>query len=248
MRRGGESPGMIDADGRETLVWPTDVTDPETPPDGLVDLVANHRLVVLGYYPVPDQSTPEQLRADRDDEAAAAVASVADAVRARGVDVEEVVVFTRDENETVDRVAAEHGADAVLTPGVDDPITRLFVPVRGGENLGRIVAFVAGLAADADVSVTLYNAAGSADAASTSELLLRGAADRLAEAGVGRDRIEWTVERSDDAVASVLDAATEHDLLVIGESEPSLRERILGDAAGRLVDAATQPVAVVRDA
>lgn len=240
---------MIDTGDRETFVWPTDVTDPETPPDGLVDLVTNHRLIVLGYYPVPDQSTPEQLRVDRDDEAAAAVASVAEAVRARGVDVEEVVVFTRDKNETIDRVAAEHGADAVLTPGrVDELITRLFVPVRGDENLGRIVAFVAGLAAETDAGVTLYNAAGSANAASTGELLLRGAADRLAEAGIERDRVEWTVERSDDAVESVLDAATDHDLLVIGESEPSLRERILGDAAGRLVDAATQPVAIVRDA
>mgnify|MGYP006428304559 CR=1 FL=1 len=240
---------MIDTDDRETLVWPTDVTDPETPPDGLVDLVANHRLVVLGYYPVPSQSSPEQLRTDRDDDAAAAVASVADAVRARGVDVEELVVFTKDREETIDRVAAEHGADAVLTPGsVDEPITRLFVPVRGDENLGRIVAFVAGLAAETDVSVTLYNAAGSADAASTGELLLRGAADRLAEAAIDRDRIEWTVERSDDPVESVLGAATDHDLLVIGESEPSLRERILGNAAGQLVDATTQPVAVVRDA
>ncbi|QAU12073.1 universal stress protein [Halorubrum sp. BOL3-1] len=240
---------MIEPDGRETLVWPTDLTDPTPPPDGLVDLLATHRLVVLGYYPVPDQSTPEQLRADREDEAAGAVASVADAVRERGVDVEETVVFTRDHEETIDRVAAEHGADAVLTPGtVHESITRVFVPVRGDGNLDRIVSFVAGLVTGSDAGVTLYNVTGSEDAASTGEFLLRGAADRLAEEGIDRDRVDWTVERGGDPVGSILGAATDHDLLVIGESEPSLRERILGNAAGELVDAATQPVAVVRDA
>jgi len=249
MRARDERPGMTDPDGRETLVWPTDATDPTPPPDGLVDLLASHRLLVLGYHPVPDQSTPEQLRADRETEATAAVASVADAVRERGVDVEEVVVFTRDREETIDRVAAERDADAVLTPGsVDESITRVFVPVRGDENLDRIVSFVARLAAESDAGMTLYNVADSDDAASTGEFLLRGAADRLAEEGIDRDRIDWVVERGDDPVGSILGAATDHDLLVIGESEPSLRERILGNAAGELVDAATQPVAVVRDA
>jgi len=124
----------------------------------------------------------------------------------------------------------------------------MFVPIRGDENFDRIVSFVAGLARQSDVEVTLYNAADPGAASSSGKFLLRGAADRLVDAGIGRDRIEWTVERSDDPVESVLDAATDHDLLVIGESEPSLRERILGNAAGRLVNAATQPVAVVRDA
>jgi len=248
MRPGNEWPHMTDPEGRETFVWPTDLSDP-TSPDGLVDLLAGHRLLVLGDYSVPDQLTPEQLHAARDDEASATIESVADAVRGRGVDVESVVVFTRDREETIDRVAADHDADATLTPGsVDESITRVFVPVRGDENLDRIVSFVAELVTGADAGVTLYNAAESEDAASNGEFLLGGAADRLAEGGIDRDRIDWTVARSDDAVESILGAATDHDLLVIGESEPSLRDRILGSAAGRLVEAATQPVAVVRDA
>lgn len=244
-----ESTDMNDPTERERLLWPTDAADPSAPPAGLIDLLAGHRLLVLGHYAVPDQTTPEQLRETHGDEATEAVGSVADEVRERGVDVESVVVFTRDRSETIDRVAAEHDIDAVLTPGsVDESITRVFVPIRGDENLERIVSFVAGLAVGADSEVTLYNAAGSEEAVSRGEFLLRGAADRLTEGGIDRDRIDWVQDRTDDAVDGVLSTATDHDLLVIGESEPSLRERILGDAAGRLVDAASQPVAVVRDA
>lgn len=240
---------MTDHDAPELLLWPTDAADPTAPPAGLVDLLAAHRLLVLGHYSVPDQTTPEQLRSTHGDEATAAVESVASAVRERGVDAESVVVFTRDRSETVDRVAAERDVDAVLTPGtVDEAITRVFVPIRGDENLERILSFVAGLARGTDAGVTLYNAADSADAASRGELLLRGAVDRLAENDVDRDRIDWVGEQTDDAVESILSAATEHDLLVIGESEPSIRERIFGNATGRLVDTAYQPVAVVRDA
>jgi len=222
---------------------------PDGSPGGLLDLLADHRLLVLGHYSVPDQTTPEQLRSTHGDAATAAVESVADAVRERGIPVESVVVFTRDRAETIDRVAAERDVDAVLTPGVvDQPITRIFAPIRGDENLERIVSFVAGLARRSDIEVTLYNTADSGEASSSGEFLLRGAADRLSEGGVDPDRIEWIGEESEDAVKSILAAATEYDLLVIGESEPSLRERILGNAAGQLVDAADQPVAVVRDA
>jgi nucleotide-binding universal stress UspA family protein len=240
---------MNDSGETELLLWPTDAADPSAPPVGLFDLLAGHRLLVLGLYSVPDQTTPEQLRERHGEEATAAVGSVAEAVRERGVDAEPVVVFTRDRDETIDRVAAEHDVDAVLTPGaVDESITRVFVPIRGDENIGRIVSFVAGLAVGADSEVTLYNAADSAEAASRGEFLLRGATDRLVEEGIDRDRIEWSQERTDDAVDGILATATDHDLLVIGESKPSLRERILGNAAGQLVDAASQPVAVVRDA
>lgn len=239
---------MTDSTGAELLLWPTDAADPTAPPAGLLDLLADHRLLVLGHYSVPDQTTPEQLRSTHGDAATAAVESVADAIHERGIPVESVVVFTRDRAETIDRVAAEREVDAVLTPGVvDQPITRIFAPIRGDENLERVVSFVAGLARRSGVEVTLYNTGDSGEA-SSGEFLLRGAADRLSEGGVDPDRIEWIGEESEDAVESILVAATEYDLLVIGESEPSLRERILGNAAGQLVDAADQPVAVVRDA
>lgn len=237
-------------DGRDsTVLIPVDATEAEPLPVGLVEMLSLLRVVVLGYYPVPDQATPEQLQASHEDEASAVVEEAAAGFADRGAEVESLLVFTHDRSETIDRVAIEHDADAVLTPGeCGADINRVFVPIRGDENLERIVTFVADLMRGSDARVTLFNVADSEDDASRGELLLRGACDRLEEDGVDAERVEWHLERGSSPGDAIVAAAEEYDVLVVGESEPSLRERIFGPTTGRVVHRVTQPVLVVRDA
>lgn len=47
----------------------------------------------------------------------------------------------------------------------------------------------------------------------------------LEEAGVERRRVTTTIERADEPLDALADAADEHDLLVIGEDEPTLAGR-----------------------
>jgi len=78
-------------------------------------------------------------------------------------------------------------------------------------------------------------------------MLLRGVCDRLEEDGVDRDRVAWRLEQGDSPSDAIVAAAEEYDVLVLGESEPSLRERIFGPTTGRVVDRVSRPVFVVRD-
>jgi len=240
---------MTDGNGGRdsTVLVPVNAADPEELPVGLIELLCPLRVVVLGYYPVPDQASPEQLRAEYEDEATAVLEDAAARFEERGTEVESVVVFTHDRSETVDRIAVDHDVDAVLTPGDCDEPARVFVPLRGDENLERIVSFVADLARGSDAAFTLYNVADSEEEASHGELLLRGVCDRLEEDGVDRDRVEWRLDRGDSASDAIVAAAGEYDMLIVGESEPSLRERIFGATTGRVVDRVSRPVLVVRD-
>ena len=70
-----------------TVLVPVNAADPEEPPPALVELLHPHRVVVLGYYPVPDQTSPEQLQAEYGDEAVTAIEEVANHFTARGGDV-----------------------------------------------------------------------------------------------------------------------------------------------------------------
>jgi len=243
---------MVDAagdtyDGTSTVLIPINAAAPEKLPVALVELLGLLRVVVVGYYPVPAQASPEQLRADHEAEAAAVVDEAA-AQFADRTEVDSVVVFTHDRAETVDHIAIEYDADAVLTPGdCDETLTRVLVPVRGDENLDGIVSFVADLMRESDAEATLYNVADD-DEAAHGELLLRGVCDRLEEEGVDRDRIEWRVDRSGSPSDLIVAAAADHDMLVVGESEPSLRERIFGATTGQVVNRVDRPVLVVRDA
>jgi nucleotide-binding universal stress UspA family protein len=215
----------------------------------LVELLSPFQVVVLGYYLVPDQAAPEQLRADHEAEATGRIDQAAARFADRGADVETIVVFTHDRSETIDHVAAEYGVDAVLTPGKwGEHLGTVLVPLRGDENLESIVSFVSDLAREGDASVMLFNVADSEDDASRGEMLLRGVCDRLEEDGVDRDRVAWRQERGDSPSDAIVAAAEAYDVLVLGESEPSHRERIFGPTTGRVVDRITRPALVVRNA
>lgn len=231
-----------------TILIKVDASDPGDPSEGLLDLLGPHEVVVLGYRQVPDQSTSGQLREQFGEQDTAAIEAIADRfVDQRGT-VESTVVFTRNPSKTVGRKADEYDADAVLTTGdIGETLERVLVPLRGDETLDRIVAFVGQLLADSTTTVTLFNVPENEEEASTGEFLLRGARDRLIEDGIDPDRVDWRQKNAPSAKQGILSAADEYDLLVVGSSEPTLRERVLGDVTNDLVDGSPTPVLIVRN-
>ena len=235
-------------DEDSTVLIPVNAAEAEDLPVTLVKTLAPLNIVVLGYYLVPNQAAPEQVRSNHKDEATAAIDDAVSQFTDRGAEVESVVVFTHDKDETIDHVADEYGVDAVLTPGeYVEELSRVLIPMRGDENLEKIISFSTDLLRQSDVTATLYNVAESDGDASHGELLLRGARDRLAENGIDPDRVNWQVDRGDSPGDKIVTTAQEYNVLIVGESEPSLRERILGRITGHVVDRVEKPVFVVRD-
>ncbi len=237
--------------GDSTVLLPVDVSGDATAPEGVFALLDPVNVVVLGYYPVPDQAAPAQIKYANEDDAAERLAAVADRLREDEGTVTEVLVFTHDRGETVDRVAEEYDCAAVVTTGTVDRVERVLVPLRGRGNLDGILAVVADLVADTGASVTLFHAVdGDGDGDSDGdegERLLADAADRLAEAGLDAARIDRRRVETDDPAAAIREAAAGFDVVVIGESEPSLRDRILGATPTSVVDRTDAPTVVVRD-
>lgn len=230
-----------------TILVPVDVSDPTgTGPDpALVELLHPLRVVLLGYYPVPDQAVPEQLRDKYEEEATERIEDAAAAFEGDGGDVEAVVVFTRDRATSIDRLVAEYDCDVVLSPGAYEAVEQVLVPLRGDPIIEQIVSFVGALLEASDASVTLFHALDPNEDGTESEYMLRGAMDRLTEEGVDRERISWRQETSETPARAILTAGESHDVIVIGESEPSLKDRILGTVPNRIIDRSDTPVLVV---
>lgn len=55
------------------------------------------------------------------------------------------------------------------------------------------------------------------------------------EEAISSERVEWRQERAGSPTDAIIEAAAEYDLLVVGESEPSLTDRILGDVTDVLI-------------
>lgn len=231
---------------KPSILVPVDVSTDSRPDPQILELLRPARVVLAGWYPVPDQTPPEQLRDAHEAEAVERIEDIAADIPGTGADVETVVVFTRDRATTVDRLANEYECEVVLVPGNVQRVERVLVLIRADINLEAILSVVGVLLDGSDTTVTLFHAMEPDEDPEGGELVLRGAADVLIDAGVEAERIETVNAESDSPVDTIVDAAANHDVLVIGETEPSLIEHIIGDVPSQIIDRTQRPVLVVR--
>jgi nucleotide-binding universal stress UspA family protein len=229
-----------------TILVPIDASNPEEPPLELVDVLRPLRIVVLGYYPVPDQAAPDQIRDAYEQEATDALETSVRQFVDAGADIDSVLVFTRDRVQSTDRVANEYDCDAVLVPGHVERLDRVLVSLKDEQNMFRVLEVVGLLMEAGAPEVTLYHAESIEKGSAKSELYLRGATDWLVERGLDRERITWREPTAETQQSALLDLADEHDFVVMGESEPGVRERVLGDVPNRVHDRTNRPVLIIR--
>lgn len=233
--------------GDSTILVPVDVSSPVPPDSGILEHLRPVDVVVLGYYMVPTQTAPAHLKEDHEDEAAARLEEITARFDATDHEAERVLVFTKDRQDSIDRVADQHDCDAVLITGENRPIERILVPLRGDVNLERIVSLVADLERTSEASITLFHAVTGGADPSQGEFILRGAVDRLTDEGIDRNRLRWELSESGDPQGDIAALADEYDLVILGETEPSLKDRIIGTALTPILDSIDIPAIVVRD-
>jgi nucleotide-binding universal stress UspA family protein len=222
------------------VLVPVAVLEGETVSSGLVNLLGTVDVTVLGYHVLPEQTPPDQARRQYEDRATDALADLCEELRAAGGDADHRLVFTRDRDQTVDRVADEVGAAALAVSGVTGDADRLLVSLSGDVATDRILAFVEELVGDRDIGVTLF-LAGEED---TEAERLDTAAQRLRDGGFDLR----AVSASGDPFEALVDEVPGHDAVVMGEQAPSFRSLVFGEKSHRVASASVGPVLVVRSA
>lgn len=225
---------------------PIAIFERESIPQPLIELLSPVPAVVLGYYVLPDQTAPGQARMQFEERAQRELADITSAFEASGATVETRLAFTRDADQTVERVALDDRCSAVLLVNPAPTIDRVLVALRDDRNAEGMAGLVATLCAETDIDVTVYHVA-TEDGRERGAQLVAAAADLLEARGVSGDRITEDVVVSDAPVRSLVARADEdYDLVVIGETKPTLRERIVGDTPRRIAARSLEPVLVVR--
>jgi nucleotide-binding universal stress UspA family protein len=228
------------------VLVPIRVLDGESIPEGIAGLVKNAHVVLLGYHIVPEQTATGQMRMQFETEANNRLDELEDLLESEGATVETRLVFTRDGQKTIDRMIYEHDCLAVLDPDAVGTVESVLVPIRGTVGLDRIARVVAGLFADTDADVTLYHVAESGETNEDARTLLDGLVTRLTEGGIDRTRITLMIRHGDEAVDAITDEAGSFDVVVIGESDPSIATFVFGMPAETVADQFLGPVFVVQ--
>jgi nucleotide-binding universal stress UspA family protein len=226
-----------------------DVELPEPAPlsPDLVDLLASLRIVLVGWYAVPEQTSPQQARDQFEGEAEAALAPIAQAFEDAGAEVDTHLVFTPNQFDTLSRISTEQDCDAVLIPGTMKHLHRVLVPLRGLHNARRIAPFVADLVQDGTTDVTLLHVQEENETDdATREHVLEPVRDMMTARGIDAGIIQFEMVASDDPAGTIVDRADNYDVVVLGETQPSIREILFGSVPGAIAKAARTPVIVVR--
>jgi nucleotide-binding universal stress UspA family protein len=225
------------------VLVPIAVLEGQTIPQSLVEFLAPAEVVILGYHVVPEQTPTEQASMQFEERAQAAVEDIAHTFGEAGRDAETRVVFTHDRDATIERVADEIGATAVLLPNPTGDIAEILVPLRGAVDVGRLADLVATLLQDGTGRVTLWSLAADAEG---EESLLSRAERTLRERGVLDEQIRTESGEAEMPVHAIVDRSGEFDVIVMGEGEETLLTTVLGDAAERIAEGAVSPLLVVR--
>jgi hypothetical protein len=229
---------------RPAILVPVRVLEGESLPEGTPELLGNAHVVLLGYHVIPDQTAPGQARMQFEDRAAARLDDFEEILTEAGATVERRLVFTHDGEATVDRMIYEHGCIAVLVPETIGPVEDVLVAIRGPVGLDRIARVVAGLFGGTDAAVTLYHVA-EEEGTGGSELLA-DARERLVELGMDAAAIETRIDRDADRVDAIADAAEGFDVVVVGESDPTITTFVFGMPAEQVAERFLGPVLVVQ--
>ena len=228
------------------VLIPVDVLEGESVPETIVDAFASIPVVLLGYREIPDQTSPEQARDEYGDRARADLEELRTVFENAGCDVTSRLVFTHDRLQTFERVAVEDACDAVLLLNPAPILETVLVALRGDVNVDHIARLLATILADTTLELTLFHVAPDDAQKAAGTALLETARSELVAAGVDDDRIDSTVVVDDSPTAAIVEASADHDLLVAGESRPSIRRAIFRDRAKRLARRTVDPVVVIR--
>jgi len=231
---------------RPSILVPIRVLEGESVPEGVPALLANAHVVLLGYHVIPEQTALGQAQMQFEDRANSRLDEYEELFEDAGATVERRLVFTHDGQRTLDRMTTEHDCLAVLVPNAAGAVDDVLVAIRGAVGIDRLARVVAGVFGPTGATVTLYHVADETETDQDIQTLLDGMTQRLTDLGMEAASVETRIEREQNALDAIVDAADASDAVVMGESDPSLATFVFGMPAAQVADRFLGPVLVVQ--
>ena len=234
------------------VLIPVDVSEELSLGGTLIETLPLAETVLLGYWPIPDQTTANQARDQFENEARQRLESLADRFTNQGVEVQSELVFTNDRRQLIDRATNEYSCQSVLIPGTESPpsgTTRGIVLVKPDADLERIVTTLGSLFDETNVELFLFHAVESQNEYlyDSTEYMLRGMVDHLDTLGIDRERITWEQSTDSERVEAIFSEVTDYDFVVLSETKPALRERVFGSVQSKLAENTRKPLLTIRN-
>lgn len=225
---------------------PIQVLEGESIPEGIPELLADAHVVLLGYHAIPEQTAPDQAREEFGERATRKLEELAGGLENAGATVDTRLVFTHKAQTSIDRVGKETDSLAILVPNAPGDLERVLVALRGTVGSDRLARLVTGLFGESEVGLTLFHVVEEPETEADAETLLEGMVERLADGGVEESRIDSRIVSGGDPADVIAEAAEAHDVVVMGETDPTVVTYFFGMPAEKVAERFLGPVLVVQ--
>lgn len=230
-----------------TLLIDVELSDPDPIPTWLLDQLGVLRVILVGWFALPEQTDPTLARDQLSDEAQESLDQLAAEIREAGGEVQTHLVFTPNELDTIERISHEEDCDALLLARPLDVLEDLLVPLRGLQNADRLARFVTDLVRNSSAEVTLLHVLeGEEGPGGAQRDVLEPMAEKVLSYGLPEGRLHRQVISAENQAEAIIETAQEYDAVVIGETSPSIREIIFGSIPEQIAQEASVPVMLVR--
>lgn len=212
------------------------------------EMLSSMDVVLLGFHPIPDQTTPEQAEDQLGEEAQRRLDELEKRFDHAGISVVKRLVFSGDFKKTLDTLADEENCTAILTWNERMNFDRIGVFLRADQGRDNIVNNLAAMMVNQDQEVELIHfiSEDSEIDDAESRSILETERDYLVDRGCDEERISIRVDRVSDVDEALSETSNEYDAIVMGETKPSTASEVFGTRHELVQENAEGPVLVVR--
>lgn len=226
----------IDAPGERVLL-PIRILTGETLDEDLVTVLSTLPVVILGYHVVPEQTPPSQMRQQYESKAEKTLSTFAQEFEDVDGTVETRLIFTHNADQSIERVADDVSATAIVHINPVGPVTSLLVALDAVADPARLAPFTAALCGGRDIAVTLI--APDSEDGNERIAMTRSA---LMEQSVPAASITTHSVQKRSFVTNIIDTAVDHDVTIMGAHQPDWRSLLFGDVEERVATESLGPV------
>jgi len=191
----------------------------------------------------------QPIRDEHEEECRATLQAQAERFEQQGIRTEWSLIFDHDRVEARHQIARDDGADAVLLPGGANTLGKVLVAARRTQNVEKKMSTLLNTVDRDDlISLDLIHIADETvpEGEKEGKRILTEMKSVLEELGVPSVQIEQEVRTGDDVAFELNRASRDYDLLVLGETEQDIGDKIFGPVAEYVVDDRDVPVLITR--
>lgn len=230
----------------QTVLIPLEFPNPDPLPATFVEGLTSCKVVLLGVYDLPDEMDTDE-RHRREIEAYNTLYTLADEFVQKGDTAEVELVMGENVGDAPTNVAEERNVDALLVPNPITTLGNVLIPLRETTFAEPVADFVDAMDSDVVLHTTLFHVAEREGDVEAGERMLSTVKQHLVENGFPELRIDTEVAVSDDASFAISQAARDYELLIMGETQDPLFERVFGKTYESIAEQTEKPIIVVRE-